>query len=152
MVCNLEVYKEPWSPVLSNTTVPRDWGKEHCPVIVSKPRMTSQSRSTTPGQISSRGRSCQTALKGPEHQGRKLRRARQAETTPCTSELEMCSCPFSASCSFHPFIPGLPILPRALSAKEKILPFSAQSLRPLNLVLCKEQWAGTPRSGLLETG
>lgn len=87
MVCNLEVYKEPWSPVLSNTTVPRDWGKEHCPVIVSKPRMTSQSPSKTPGQKSCRGRSCQTALKGPEHQGRKLRRARQAETTQCTSEL-----------------------------------------------------------------
>lgn len=75
MVCNLELYEEPWPSVLSNTTVPRDWGKERCLLPLSQTgerksalkstkehRMTSQLPNKTPGQKSCRGRSCQTAL------------------------------------------------------------------------------------------
>lgn len=36
MVCNLELSEEPRSPVLSDTTVPGDWGREHCPLPLSQ--------------------------------------------------------------------------------------------------------------------
>ena len=39
-----------------------------------------------------------------------------------------------------------------LSRRERVLSFPPQGVRPLHLVLCKEHWAETPRSGLLGMG
>lgn len=47
-------------------------------------------------------------------------------------ELWVCSSPSSVSCRFYPLVSGLPILRRALPAREEILPFPPQRLLPLH--------------------